>query len=127
MSESRSVAEKISFLIASVILTAVLGGVGYLWVRDRNQEPPVLQVTSSKTTQRQGQYYVPFTVTNAGGETAAAVQIIAELRVNGALVEWGDQQIDFLSSQEEVEGSFLFLRDPSAGELTVRVASYQSP
>ncbi len=126
MSKPQSVAEKISFVIASVILLAVLGGVGYLWVRDRNQDPPVLQVTS-KTTQREGRYYVPFTVTNVGGETAAAVQVVAELRVEGALVEWGDQQIDFLSSQEEVEGSFLFLRNPNAGELTVRVASYQSP
>ena len=126
MSQSGSIAEKISFLIASAILLAVLGGVGYLWVRDRNQEPPILQVTS-KTTPRQGQYYVPFTVTNTGGETAAAVQVIAELRVDGVLVEWGNQQVDFLSSQEEVEGTFLFLRNPKAGELTVRVASYQSP
>ncbi|MGB3294299.1 MAG: TIGR02588 family protein [Phormidesmis sp.] len=126
MSKSQSVAERISFFVALAILLAILAGVGYLWVRDRNQDPPVLQVTS-KIEQRQGKYYVPFTVTNQGGETAAAVQVIVELRIDGTLVEWGDQRIEFLSSQEEATGSFILTQDPTLGELTVRVASYQTP
>lgn len=126
MSKPQSVAERISFWLASAVLLAVLSGVGYLWVRDRNQEPPMLEVTSS-LEQRQGQYYVPFTVTNLGGTTATMVQVMAELRVGGALVEWGDQQINFLSSQEEASGTFIFTRNPSEGELTIRVASYQQP
>ena len=124
--ESRSTAEKISFAIASALLIAILGIVGYLWVSDRNPDPPALEVSSS-VEQRQGKYYVPFTVVNTGGETATTVQIIAELRINGEVVEWGDQEIDFLSRQEEAEGAFIFIRDPKAGELTVRVASYAMP
>lgn len=126
MSKSASVAEKISFLIAAVILAAVLGSIGYLWVGDRSPSPPRLQVTSN-VEQRQSQYYVPFTVTNTGDKTASTVQVIAELRMDGTLVEWGDQEIDFLSSKEEARGAFIFIRDPSAGELIVRVASYQKP
>ena len=126
MSKPQSVAERISFMLASAILLAVLSGVGYLWLRDRNQDPPTLKVTSSLEA-RQGQYYVPFTVTNTGGTTATMVQVMAELRIDGALVEWGDQQINFLSSQEEATGAFVFTRNPSEGDLTVRVASYQEP
>ncbi len=124
--KGQSLAEWISFLISSAIVIGVLGAVGYLWMRDRQQQPPILEVETTIET-RQGKYYVPFTVTNAGGETAEAVQVIAELRIDSALVEWGDQQIDFLSSQEEAEGAFIFTRDPSAGDLIVRVASYKQP
>lgn len=124
--KGQSLAEWISFLISSAIVIGVLGTVGYLWMRDRQQQPPVLEIETTVEI-RQGQYYVPFTVTNAGGETAEAVQVIAELRIDSVLVEWGDQQIDFLSSQEEAEGAFVFTRNPNAGDLTVRVASYKRP
>jgi len=70
---------------------------------------------------------VPFTVTNTGGETAESVQIIAELRVNGEVLESGDQQIDFLSSGETQEGAFIFSRNPTQGQLIVRSSSYKLP
>lgn len=124
--EPRSIAEIVSFWTASAILLILLMGVGYLWVRDRNPDPPALQV-SSRVEARQGRYYVPFTLTNVGGQTATTVQVIAELRVDGELVEWGDQIIDFLSSEEKATGSFIFIRNPSAGELTVRVSGYSEP
>ncbi len=125
MSE-QSPAELISFLISSVILAGVLGTVLFLWVRDLNPKPPILEVQSN-VEERQGRYYVPFTVINTGEETAEAVQVIAELKVNDTVVEWGEQQIDFLSSQEEAEGAFIFVRSPNSGELTVRTASYKLP
>ena len=125
-SPSQSAAERISFFISLALVAGVLGAVGYLWMRDRTQSPPVLAI-ETQIELRQDKYYVPFVVTNTGGETAEAVQIIAELRVNGVLVEWGDQQIDFLSNEEEAEGAFVFTRDPSGGDLTVRVASYKLP
>ncbi len=123
----RSTAEQVSFLIALLILFGIIGSVGYLWVRDRNQSPPTLQVLTDSAEQRETSYYVPFTVTNIGGTTAETVQVIAELRVNNEIVEWGEQSIDFLSREEAVTGAFVFLRDPSEGELTVRVASYLIP
>ncbi len=119
-------AEWVSFLISSAVVASVLGAVGYLWISERHQQPPTLKVVTHVET-RQGDYYVPFTVTNVGGETAEAVQIVAELRVDGVLVEWGDQRIDFLSRDEEAEGAFIFTRSPDAGDLTVRVASYKLP
>ena len=125
--DSRSPAEKISFLLALGVLIAIISGVGYLWVSDRNQAPPVLQVSAEQSEQREGTYYVPFTVKNSGGKTAASVQVIAELRVNDEIVEWGEQSVDFLSREETSMGAFLFVRNPADGELTVRVASYSVP
>jgi uncharacterized protein (TIGR02588 family) len=123
----RSSAEWITFGIALLILAAVVGLVIYKWLTQKN-EPPVLSISSSsKIREAPGQFYVPFEIKNTGGQTAESVQVIAELRINGEVEESGEQQIDFLASDEKEEGAFVFSRDPRKGELSVRVASYKSP
>lgn len=123
----RSIAEWISFSIALLILTAVVGLVVYQWITQKN-EPVMLSVTrKNEIREAPGQFYVPFSVTNTGGETAELVQVIAELRINGEVEETGEQQIDFLSSGETEEGAFVFSRNPREGEVVVRVASYKLP
>lgn len=120
-------AEWITFSIASLIVAVLIGLILFLWVTQDSQ-PPVISVTSEESVrQEQGKYYVPFTVTNAGGGTAESVQVIGELRVNGEVEEYGEQQIDFLSSNEKEEGAFIFSRNPNQGELLIRVASYKLP
>lgn len=123
----RSPAEWTTFSIALLILAAIVGLVIYKWLTQKNQ-PPVISISgSSEIREAPGQYYVPFSVTNTGGETAESVQVIAELRINGDVEESGEQQIDFLASGEKEEGAFVFSRDPRQGELKVRVASYKLP
>jgi uncharacterized protein (TIGR02588 family) len=73
-----------------------------------------------------GQFYVPFEVTNQGGETALSVQVMAELQI-GDRLETAEQQIDFLAEGEVQEGAFVFSQDPQQGALTLRVASYSLP
>jgi uncharacterized protein (TIGR02588 family) len=123
----RSPAEGITFSIALLILASIIGLVIYKWFTQKNQ-PPVLSVTRpSEIRQVPGQFYVPFAITNTGGETVESVQVIAELRINGEVEESGEQQIDFLASGEKEEGAFVFSRDPRQGELVMRVASYKLP
>ncbi|MEG4328260.1 TIGR02588 family protein [Microcoleus sp. herbarium5] len=125
--QKRTPAEWVTFAIACLILSILIGLVIYNWVT-KKQEPPIISVTrKTPIRENKGQFYVPFTVTNTGGETAESVQIIAELRVNGEVLESGDQQIDFLSSDETQEGAFIFSRDPRQGELIVRSSSYKLP
>lgn len=125
--QKRSPPEWTTFSIALLILAAIVGLVIYKWLTQKNQ-PPVLSITrSSEIREAPGQYYVPFSVTNTGGETAESVQVIAELRINGDVEESGEQQIDFLASGEKEEGAFVFSRNPREGELVVRVASYKLP
>jgi uncharacterized protein (TIGR02588 family) len=122
---TRSPAERLSFGIALSILAVIVGLVVY--VCQTEQEPPALSVRPKIIREAQGQFYVPFEVTNTGGETAEAVQIIAELRVNGQIEQIGEQSIDFLSGGETEEGTFILSRDPRQGELIVRAASYKIP
>lgn len=125
--QKRTPAEWITFAIACSILSILIGLVLYNWLTKKH-EPPIISVTrNTPIRETQGQFYVPFTVTNTGGETAESVQIIAELRVNGEVLESGDQQIDFLSSGETQEGAFIFSRNPSQGQLIVRSSSYKLP
>lgn len=123
----QSLAELVTFAIASFILTTLIGLVVYNWLTNKH-EPPILSVTQNTAMREtEGQFYIPFILTNKGGETAESVQVIAELRVNGEVLESGEQQIDFLSSGESQEGAFIFSSDPRKGQLILRVASYKLP
>jgi uncharacterized protein (TIGR02588 family) len=101
-------AEKITLSIASLILLSVIGLVIKVWLDPRSQQPPLITVSQLEPIRSEkGQFYVPFTVVNVGGGTAESVQIIAELQINGEVVESGEQQIDFLSGGETAEGAFI--------------------
>jgi uncharacterized protein (TIGR02588 family) len=122
----RSLAEKVSFGISLSIVGIIIALILYTWITG-DTNPPVLAVTTTQTRQVAQQYYVPFTVTNWGGETAEAVEIVGELSLPGGKTETGMQEIDFLSRQEKRSGEFIFSQNPQQGELTVRVASYRLP
>lgn len=125
--QQRSVAEWVTFSIASSIVAGIVGLVLYSWVKVGN-EPPVLAIErSGKIRQVRGSFYVPFTLTNKGGETADAVRVTAELQSGGEVEERGEQQFDFLAGGEAEEGTFLFSRNPQNGKLILRVASYRKP
>ncbi|BDI18112.1 TIGR02588 family protein [Nostoc cf. commune SO-36] len=124
---SRSIAEWVTFSVASLIVAIIVSLVGYTWLNEKNQ-PPILSVTKKQTIREvDGQFYVPFEVENTGGDTAESVQIMAELLINGKVTETGEQQIDFLSSGETEEGAFIFSQNPRQGQLNLRVGSYKLP
>ncbi|MEH2157677.1 TIGR02588 family protein [Nostoc sp.] len=123
----RSIAEWVTFSVASIILAIIVSLVGYTWLNEKNQ-PPILSVTKKeKIREIDGQFYVPFEVVNSGGDTAESVQIMAELLIDGKVTETGEQQIDFLSSGESEEGAFIFSKNPRQGKLNLRIGSYKLP
>jgi uncharacterized protein (TIGR02588 family) len=123
----RSFAEWITFSIALLIVASIVGLVLFSWLKVGDR-PPVLAIEQSgKIRQAEGNFYVPFTLTNKGGETADAVRVTAELWSNGKVAQMGEQQINFLAGGETEEGVFLFSRNPQNGELILRVVSYQKP
>jgi uncharacterized protein (TIGR02588 family) len=123
---SRSPAEKVSFIISLSIITIVIALVCFAWITG-DTNPPVLSVTTAQIRKINQQYYVPFTVTNYGGETAESVEVVAELFFDEEVIQTGNQQIDFLSRKEQRSGEFIFDRDPQQGDLKIRVASYKLP
>ena len=99
-SQRRSFAEWLSFSVAIVIVTTIVALVLYRW-QTQEKQPPLLSLNrQGEVRQAEGQFYVPFTVINRGGETVEAVQIVGELLIDGQVEESGEQQIDFLSSHE---------------------------
>jgi uncharacterized protein (TIGR02588 family) len=122
----RSLAETVSFGISLSIVSIIIALICYTWITG-DTNPPILAVTTTETRQVDQHYYVPFTVTNWGGETAESVEVVADLALPGGETETGMQQIDFLSRQEKRSGEFIFSQNPQQGELTVRVASYRLP
>lgn len=126
--QKRSVAEWFTFSVASSLLLVVVSLVGFTWFEQSEREPPILVVDRKETTREEnGQFYVPFKIHNKGGKTAASVQVVAELRLNGKVEETGEQEIDFLSRGENKEGAFIFTQNPQQGDLVIRVASYKLP
>lgn len=122
----RSPAERVSLGISLFIVGLIIVLICYTWITGDNN-PPVLSVSKSQVRQVEGQYYVPFTVTNAGGKTAESVEIVAQLLWKNEITEIGRQEVDFLSRQENRSGEFIFSKNPQQGELTIRVASYKLP
>lgn len=123
----RSLPEKVSFSLSLAIVGILIALIGYTWITG-DANPPILSVvTNTEIRQANQQYYVPFSITNSGGETAESVEVMAELSFNDQVIETGTQQIDFLSRQEKRSGEFIFSRDPQQGELKIRVASYKLP
>ena len=122
----RGVAERVLVAIAGGVLLAVAGAIGWLWQQPR--EPAQLKVGPPEVSRQvDGQRYVSAVVTNDGDETAEAVQVIAELSVDGEVVADGEQVVDFLSGGETHEVFFVFDTMAPGGELLLRVASYSVP
>lgn len=126
-SSKRSSAEWITLITALGILLTVIGLIGYSWLTRPEGEPWLAVHHSIEVRGEAGPFHVPFEVVNTGGETAEAVQVIAELEMNGEVRETGEQLIDFLSRKEKAEGVFIFSQDPRQGKVRVRVASYKRP
>ncbi len=121
-----SSAERASFIISLFIVSILFFLVCFAWVTGDNN-PPILSVeTGSDIRHIKQQYYVPFTITNSGGETVESAEIVAKLLFNSD-EETGRQQVNFLSRQEERSGEFIFNHNPKEGKLVVRVASYKLP
>ncbi|MEY2977828.1 MAG: TIGR02588 family protein [Prochlorotrichaceae cyanobacterium] len=125
--QTRSSLKWLTFGVASLFLAILIGLVIYADFLNQDR-PPILTVEIVEPFRAvEEQFYVPFTVANEGGESAEAIQIVAELRLNGETDETGEQQIASLSGGETVQGSFVFSHDPSQGDLILRVASYREP
>lgn len=126
--KQRSLPERLSFGIAILIVGLLILLIIYQWKMVENQ-PPILSITVDQEIRHYGtQYYVPFTVSNTGGETAKSVQVLGKLQIEDINIqEEGEQLIDFLSGGEKASGAFVFTHHPKLGKLTIRVASYKLP
>jgi uncharacterized protein (TIGR02588 family) len=113
--------------ISIILILALLALVTYVSISGGN-EPPVVEARPlNQEIRREGEsYYLPVAVTNRGGHTAEEVVVQAELASSDGSSEASEFTLDFLAGGETREGIAVFATDPSAGELTIDVASFQS-
>jgi uncharacterized protein (TIGR02588 family) len=124
---SRSFAEKVTFAFSLLVVGLLVGLVSIGWIF-KSDLPPVLEVSRNEEIRvLSGEFYIPFVVSNKGGENVENVQIIGELNRAGKTEESGEQSLDFLSVGEQQEGAFIFHHNPEDGEVILRVASYKVP
>ncbi|HET8675260.1 MAG TPA: TIGR02588 family protein [Blastocatellia bacterium] len=119
----RTTAEWVSLVISLLLLGAVVGVVIKLWVSE-TKEPAQFKIEVGAARNDAGQYYLPFTLTNEGDQTAAEVMV--EGRINAAdNEETSSTTFDFIPGHARQEGVLIFSGDPATAQL--RVASFQRP
>ncbi|EAZ88974.1 TIGR02588 family protein [Crocosphaera chwakensis] len=123
----RSFPEKLSFSIAIALLAILISLVFYSWFTQSNK-PPILSASFGQDIRQvEQQYYVPFTVTNKGEQAVKSVRIIGKLTLGETIEQIAEQEVDFLSRDEIINGVFIFTHDPQKGELEIRVTGYKIP
>lgn len=123
----RSPAEWVTAGVALLIVSAVVALIVYDWL-GTPPTPPVLEVQQLEPIRAENeQFYVPFELHNTGGNAAEAVRVLAELTVDGEMVEEAEQEFDFVAVDDTRNGEFMFATDPASGELELRVTSFQEP
>jgi uncharacterized protein (TIGR02588 family) len=120
----RTAAEWLTFAAACLVLLAVLALIAFQVPGSDQPAAPHAQVASVRGVG--SRFHVEVDVRNDGDDTAANVQVTAEL-VIGPETMAGDQTIDFLAGGEEEHLVFVFADDPAGGELTVEVTGFADP
>ena len=123
----RSAAEWTTLAISIILIVGLLALVTYVSVTG-GTEPPIVEARPlDQEIRHEGEsYFLPVAVTNRGGRTAEEVVVLAELTGSDGSSEASEFTLDFLAGGETREGTAVFATDPSAGELTIDVASFQS-
>ena len=122
--QPRSPAEWVTLLVSLLVLAVLVGLIVVRLVDERDPAAPV--ATIDGVEEIGDVHHVEVTVRNDGDDTAADVQIVAELVIGDETTE-ADQVLDFLAGDEEEQVVFVFEDDPADGELSVSVSGFSVP
>lgn len=122
---ARRAPEWIVFGVSALILLAIVTALIVLAFQGSDPAAPVAEAPGA-VRQVGKQFFVPIEIVNEGDESAAQVQVQAELTIGG-MTSTADQVIDFLGRGERRELTFVFEDDPASGELAIGVLSFAAP
>jgi len=122
---ARRAPEWIVFGVSALILFAIVAALIVLALQGSDPAAPVAEAPGTVRPVGE-QFLVPVEIVNEGDESAAQVQVQAELTIGGT-TSTSDQVIDFLGRGERHELTFVFDDDPAGGELTIGVVSFAAP
>jgi uncharacterized protein (TIGR02588 family) len=117
------------WIAAGLGLALTLTVLGYsLWEGVAGAKgPPVLTVVAGPVVATKGGYVAPIRVRNAGGETAASVEVRGELALAGQPPEERRAMFAYVPAGGEIAGGLVFTRDPREGRLALSVEGYETP
>lgn len=123
---TRTTPEWIVFAIATGIILALVGSIGWLWTQPYDPARVTVQPVAEPRVEGR-QSYISAQVTNHGDETAEAVQVHAAMSVDGVVVAEGDQTVDFLSGGKSEEVVFVFTDVGTNADIELRIVSFKLP
>ncbi len=106
----------------------VLGMLGYLVYNGATStsSPPLLSVSVGQGEQHGAQYLVPITVSNAGSQTAEAVQVTLTL-TGTQPSEVSSVQLNYVPRGSQRQAWVTFHSDPHSGSIEARIEGFAQP
>ena len=113
-------------IISTILVLAMLAYTFYHAISN-GSVPPVITVQADSVLDAGSGYVVMFSATNAGDETAAAVQISGELMRDSVAVEESTATLDYVPSRAVRAGGIMFSKDPRMYRLELRATGFSRP
>lgn len=89
--------------------------------------PPDLTVEVESINPVSAGYLVKFRVSNAGNNTAAAVNVEGTLKQGETVAETGSTTISYVPSLSKREGGIIFEKNPQSYQMQIRANGYANP
>jgi uncharacterized protein (TIGR02588 family) len=118
--------EAIAAVLGAVLALGTIGVI--VWDGfSSSGRPPVIVVQPLGAQASDGGYVLEISVTNAGGEAAAAVVVEGTLSRNGEVVETSDTTFDYVAEASHRRGGLFFSEDPRTLDVSVRAKGFVDP
>lgn len=125
----RNSAEKVTLAVSLGVIILLIGAA--LFEQFGRSEPPgtliEVELRVAEAVARDGFYYIPFEVSNAGTDPAQDVIVIFEVQQEGEMPEESSVTIPFLANSGSATGELVTTADPASAEITSRVATLILP
>ncbi len=112
--------------IGLVLVGAVIGTALYKAVIQEQSPPGFVASVESIAIVPNG-YMVAFRLRNVGTQTAAGLQLEANLENAGQIVETSTVELAYVPGGSERSGGLFFSKDPNSHSIKIRVLGYENP
>lgn len=117
------------WILAALGVVLVGAAIGSTLFRAVTHEasPPSFEISVDSITPSVNGFVVAFRVKNTGSQTAASLNIEADLMKGAEKVETSAATLAYAPANSERRGGLFFTKDPRAFELQIRALGYERP
>ena len=126
--EGRTGAEVVTLCVSSALLLALVGALAWLELTQGDEPPRVrTKLHFDQASERDGDWYLPVTITNTGDESTDVLRVAIERPIPGEQPEVADLDFAFVAGSEQVRGIAVFDEEPTPDTIEVDVVSITEP